>query len=118
MFNIVHYKTESGHDLVKAYLEDVAKKYGEKDVACIKIALDLLKKHGFEANKYKNKLIKSIDGEIYELRPGNNRILFFYYDRNGNFVLLHGFRKKTKKTPELEKKNARKQMKEYIRRIK
>lgn len=118
MFNIVHYKTESGHDLVKDYFGYVAKKYGEKDLACIKSALKLLENHGFEATKYKSQVIKSIDGEIYELRPGKNRILFFYYDKKGNFVLLHGFRKKTNKTPDLEKRNARKQMEDHKRRIK
>ena len=118
MFNIVHFKTASGHDLVKDYLCDVAKKHGEKDLACIKSALELLKNHGFEANKYKSQVIRKIDDEIYELRPGKNRILFFYYDKKGNFVLLHGFRKETNKTPDLEKKNARKQMEDYKRRIK
>ena len=54
---------------------------------------------------------------MYELRPGSNRILFFFYDGE-RFVLLHGFRKKTQKTPRHEIDTARAQMDEYIRRNK
>ena len=36
-----------------------------------------------------------------ELRPGNNRVLFFYH-KDDTYVLLHQFRKKTQKTPRRE----------------
>ena len=41
---------------------------------------------------------------IWELRPGNNRIVFFFFNDDGSYVLLHQFRKKTQKTPLQEKK--------------
>ena len=43
-------------------------------------------------------IIQFIEDGIWELRPGFNRIFYFYYD-NDQFVLLHHFRKKTQKTP-------------------
>ena len=44
---------------------------------------------------------KNLDEDIWELRPGNNRVLYFYF-RDNKFVLLHQFRKKTQKTPGAE----------------
>jgi phage-related protein len=52
---------------------------------------------------------------LYELRPGNNRVFFFYY-KDKRFVLLHGFRKKGRKTPLHEIETARKRMEDFIRR--
>ena len=44
---------------------------------------------------------KHLEDGIWELRPGRNRVLFFFF-RNGTFILLHVFRKETGKTPQLE----------------
>jgi len=40
---------------------------------------------------------------IYELRPKDNRIFYFFYLRN-NAVLIHAIKKKTKKIPERDLK--------------
>ena len=58
---------------------------------------------------------KHLDEDIWELRPGNNRILFFYY-KNGIFILLHQFRKKTQKTPRREIERAKSERDDYISR--
>jgi len=58
-------------------------------------------------------VVKHIDGSIWELRPINNRIFFFYWKDN-KFVLLHHFIKKTNKTPQCEIDNARAKMKDFI----
>ena len=60
-------------------------------------------------------VVKHIDGDIWEIRPLANRILFFYWKDN-NFVLLHHFIKKTNKTPQREIEQARSKMKDYIER--
>ena len=60
-------------------------------------------------------VVKHIDGDIWEIRPLSNRILFFYWKDN-NFVLLHHFIKKTNKTPQREIEQARSKMKDYIER--
>ena len=53
------------------------------------------------------KITKHIEDGIWELRPGNNRVFYFYYKDN-TFVLLHQFRKKSQKTlrKEIEKAKA------------
>lgn len=52
---------------------------------------------------------KKIEGEIWELRPLDNRILFFAWNGNA-FVLLHHFVKKTQKTPKNEIEQAQQNM--------
>ena len=58
---------------------------------------------------------KYLGDDIWELRPGVNRILFFYFD-NGTYVLLHHFRKQTQKTPRREIDKAISEMNDYISR--
>ena len=48
---------------------------------------------------------------LYSLNP-----IFYFTYYNNKFVLLHGFIKKTMKTPENEIKRARKYMEDYKRR--
>ena len=115
MFNVEHYVTESGHDYVKDYIDDISKNYGMKDLVLVDSAIKLLENHGFEAIKYRAQLIKKLDGDLYELRPGKNRLLFFFFDGK-RFVLLHAFRKKTQKTPQHEIYTAQLRMKDYKRR--
>ena len=62
-------------------------------------------------------IVKHLQNDIWELRPGNNRILFFYYG-DSRFVLLHCFRKKTRKTPKREILKAEAEMNDYISRQK
>lgn len=56
---------------------------------------------------------------LYELRTkvasNIHRVLYFHY-RHGRFILLHGFTKKTKKTPHKELAKARRYMKDYLER--
>jgi phage-related protein len=53
--------------------------------------------------------VKHLDGEIWELRPLRDRILFAAWDGN-SFILLHHFMKKTQKTPEREIKQAKREL--------
>ena len=55
------------------------------------------------------------DDDIWELRPGNNRVLYFYF-QNDTFVLLHQFRKKTQKTPKREIERAKAERDDYLAR--
>jgi phage-related protein len=59
--------------------------------------------------------IKHLDGEIWELRPLRDRILFVAW-HNGSFVLLHQFMKKTQKTPTREIEKAKRELADLIER--
>lgn len=59
--------------------------------------------------------IKHIEGDIWELRPLRDRIFFVAW-REGQFVLLHHFVKKTHKTPRREIEKARRELAELSER--
>jgi phage-related protein len=60
-------------------------------------------------------LVKHIDGDIWELRPAKDRVLFVVM-KQGKFLLLHAFTKKTVKTPKREIEKAKAEYKDYIER--
>lgn len=60
-------------------------------------------------------IVKHIEDDIWELRPLNNRIFFFYFKDN-KFILLHHFIKKTNKTPKKEIEEAKNRMNDFIAR--
>lgn len=78
----------------------------------IVLCLNLLKEHG---TRMSDKITKHIDGKLWELRPGFNRILYFLHKDN-QFIILHMFRKKTQKTPKSEIEKAKQEIKDYLSR--
>lgn len=74
--------------------------------------IDLLKENGTAG--LSTDIAKQIEDEIWELRPGKNRVFFFYY-RHGTYVLLHHYVKKTNKTPRREIERAKSEMSDHIR---
>ena len=76
----------------------------------ISLYIELLQRNGVNLN---GNIIKHLEDGIWELRPGVNRIFFFYFE-NGTYVLLHQYRKKTQKTPKREIKKAKQERKEYL----
>ena len=60
--------------------------------------------------------MKHLRGEIWELRPLRNRILFAALVDN-RFVLLHAFMRKTQKTPAVEIERAEKELKDFKERF-
>ena len=59
--------------------------------------------------------VKHVEEDIWELRPLSHRILFFYW-RDNKIILLHHFIKKTRKTPEKELDQARKNLRDFLER--
>ncbi|MCL2088344.1 MAG: type II toxin-antitoxin system RelE/ParE family toxin [Oscillospiraceae bacterium] len=59
--------------------------------------------------------VKHMDGDIWELRPLADRFFFFYWKDN-QFVFLHYYHKKTKKTPPQELDQAKRNLKNFIER--
>ena len=115
MYDIEMYQTANGSIPLMKFLKETRKKYGVADLARIKLFVDLLKEYGMKINNFCPHAIRQIDGDLYELRPGDNRVFFFFY-KERRFVLLHGFRKKQQQTPIYEIETARKRMDDYVRR--
>lgn len=63
--------------------------------------------------------IKPLEDKLYEVRADVNRntfrVIYFLYTGR-RFILLHGFQKKTQKTPEKELEKARKYLENFLER--
>ena len=117
MYNIEFYQTSSGYSDVYEFLEDLrVKAHSSKDsrIQYKQVAryIQLLEDNG---TNLPIDIVKYLGDDIWELRPGFNRVFFFYYD-HGTYVLLHHFRKKTQKTPQREINQAISEMNDYISR--
>ena len=98
MYTIFFYREKDGSRPVADYILELASKKDKNSrVKFTKIQhyIKALKEFGLQL---KEPYIKHLDGEIWELRPLRDRILFVAW-HNGSFVLLHHFMKKTQKTP-------------------
>ena len=71
--------------------------------------IDLLARNGLNL---KEPYVKHIEGDLWELRPLRDRILFTYYENN-KIVMLNYFMKTTNKTPQKEIEKAKRLLKEY-----
>lgn len=69
----------------------------------------------YETADGESKLWNFLEDGIWELRPGNNRVFYFFYENN-TFVLLHQFRKKSQKTPKREIEKAKAERADYLAR--
>ncbi|MCL2322934.1 MAG: type II toxin-antitoxin system RelE/ParE family toxin [Oscillospiraceae bacterium] len=106
MYDIIFYKDKNGKSLIADYLRElVAKRDKDSRIKANKIN-DYIEYLAREGQNAKEPYVKHLDGEIWELRPIRDRILFAAWDDN-KFVLLHHFVKKTQKTPQRELDKAR-----------
>ena len=117
MFNIEFYETADGVSELWNFLDELQKKATtDKDARIqhkqITQYIQLLEDHGTRLGE---NITKHLKDDIWELRPGNNIVLFFYH-RDDTYVLLHQFRKKTQKTPHREIEKAKAERDDWISR--
>ena len=110
------YENEAGHSELYEqlnYLEERSRsiKDARIQLSQIKFCVDLLSLKG---TIVPSTIVKHITKGIWELRPGKNRILFFFDSKRETYVLLHMFAKKTQKTPKHEIERALKEMNDYV----
>ena len=97
MSKVIKYKTEQGECPLDDFIKELIRDGRQNDVLKIESYIRLLEVNGDLILKNSN-WAKKINSTIYELRPKTNRILYFIH-KNNEFILLHGFKKKTRKTP-------------------
>ena len=117
MYEIEFYETEDGKCPIWDFLEALRLKAPTNKDARIQhkqasLYIELLQQNGTHINA---EITKHLDDGIWELRPGNNRIFYFFY-QNDTYVLLHQFRKKSQKTPKREIEKAKIERNDYLRR--
>ena len=108
MYTVEFYETRDGQCPVWEFLENLRIKSASNKDARIQhkqasLYIELLQQNGTRLN---DNITKHLEDGIWELRPGNNRVFYFFYENN-TFVLLHQFRKKSQKTPKREIEKAK-----------
>ena len=117
MYEIEFYETEDGKCPIWDFLEALRLKAPTNKDARIQhkqasLCIELLQQNGTHMNA---EITKHLDDGIWELRPGNNCVFYFFY-QNDTYVLLHQFRKKSQKTPKREIEKAKAERNDYLRR--
>ncbi len=117
MYKIIFYTDKNNVSKVQEYLQELAdKRHNNKDCKIkfnkITAYLNLLSEKGLMLGE---PYIKHLEGNIWELRPLRDRILFAYL-YNNNFILLHCFIKKTQKSPLREFEKAKKNLYDFLNR--
>lgn len=117
MYTVEFYETRDGQCPVWEFLEDLRIKSASNKDARIQhkqasLYIELLQQNGTRLN---DNITKHLENGIWELRPGNNRVFYFFYENN-TFVLLHQFRKKSQKTPKREIEKAKSERIDYLSR--
>jgi len=118
MFEIRFYRNEKGESEIEKWVRDLAKesetnKDSRINLNKLYLYFGLLKEKGTRTGE---PYMKYLEDGIWELRPVDNRVLFFYWE-NDTFVLLHYFRKKTQKTPKREIEKAKRNRDDLLRRM-
>lgn len=92
----IFYRTEAGNEPVREWLKELSRE-DRKRIGADILTVELGWPIGMP-------VCRPLGGGLQEVRSslGQNRIarVIFYVDRTGRMVLLHGFIKKTQKTPE------------------
>ncbi|MBR2280302.1 MAG: type II toxin-antitoxin system RelE/ParE family toxin [Ruminococcus sp.] len=112
MYKVEFYKNKDGKEPVKEYIIELSLKKDKNSRINLNKIRDYIKTLSEYGTRAGEPYVKHLDGDIWELRPLRNRILFFGYDGN-RFILLSHFIKKTQKTPRREIDKAQRLMKDY-----
>ena len=95
-WNVVYFESLRGERFIKEFIDKQTSAVKGKYIGMI----DFLEKYGpFLSGKYTKKIRKN----LYELRiTGKEQIRVLYIVRQRNIILLHAFKKKTRRIPHKE----------------
>ncbi len=116
MYRILFYENRRGDSPVLEYIEKLAlrdDKNSRIKFDNVMNCIDQLRENGTRAPE---KFVKHLRGEIWELRPLRDRILFAAWIGD-SFVLLHTFQKTTQKTPPDEIEKAERALEDFKERF-
>ena len=117
MFDVIFYSDSRGKEPTAEFISELRlKSYNDKTARInfnkIVAYIDILCEKGTWIGE---PVVKHLDGDIWELRPLDNRILFAFY-KDKIYILLHHFNKKTNKTPPGEIEQAKRNLADYVER--
>lgn len=112
MHQIIFYVDRQGKSQILDYISELeASKSKDSRIKLNKIR-EYVKALSIEGTYLPEKYVKHLDGDIWELRPMSDRVLFAGW-KDGAFVLLHSFVKKTQKTPKREIEQAKREFTDF-----
>ena len=117
MYDVIFYSDSKGNEPIAEFIralrqKSVTDKNARINFNKIIAYINLLTNQGTRIGE---PVTKHLDGDIWELRPLDHRILYAYYKDN-KFILLHHFVKKTKKLPPGELEQAKRNLADFIER--
>jgi len=117
-YEVFFYEDKRGHKPTKEYLLDLMEHANVKDnrirAEQIHTCIDVLVQTG---KAIKEPYGSYLRGEIWELKPSSDRMLFAAWVGN-KFIILHHFAKKTGKAPPSEIEQAERNLADYKKRHK
>lgn len=115
MHKIIFYVDSKGRSSLLDYIAELEQSTSKDSRIRLNKIRDYVKALAVNGTYLPETYAKHLDGQIWELRPVNDRILFAGYF-NGAFILLHCFVKKTQKTPVREIQKAKRELADFIER--
>ena len=115
LHKIYFYKDKKGNQPVLDYMHELARKGDKSSRIKLNKIQDFIQTLGEYGTVAGEPYIKHLDGDIWELRPLRDRILFVGLVE-GSYVLLHHFMKKTQKTPKREIEQAKRELADLMER--
>lgn len=108
------YISEDGESPIEEFLDSL----DPKTLARFRWSMEQLRIRNVKARE---PLVKQLEGKLWEIREESNtniyRIIYFFFTGQ-RIVFLHGFQKKSQKTPAKELAIARKRHEDFVRREK
>jgi len=116
LHEVIFYRDSSGRQPVLEYLQELRRNNSKDSRIKLNKINDYIQALSmFGTEKLTDNYVKHLDGEIWELRPARNRIMFAGVI-DGRYVLLHQFLKRTQKTPVREIEAAKRELEDFKKR--
>lgn len=115
LFEIVFYSDNTGNEPVYDYMKELQSNTSKDSRIKLHKIQDYIKALSAYGVSIGEPYVKHLDGDIWELRPIRDRILFAGWAQ-GRYVLLHQFVKKTQKTPTREIEKAKRELLDFMER--
>jgi len=112
MYKVKFYKNKNGESKILNYLHELKSKNDKSSRIKLNKINDYISYLEQFGQSIKEPYAKHLEGDIWELRPIRDRILYVAR-KNNSFLLLHIFQKDTQKTPKHEIKIAKQNLVDY-----
>ncbi len=113
MHEIIFYEDSKGRKPVLEYIQELKNGNGKDSRIKLNKVNDYIQALSlYGTTELSENYVKHLDGDIWELRPIRDRILFAGVV-DGRYVLLHQFMKQTQKTPAREIEKAKRELADF-----